>query len=515
MKPEPACSRTERHAAASRHAQPTRRTIAAVDLGSNSFHLLVARTDGMQLQVVDRLKEPVRLAAGLDAQQRLSAAACARALACLERFGQRLRRFPAVQVRAVGTYTLRRAYPVVPFLEQAQQALGHPIEVISGIEEARLIYAGVTLDFDTEQPRRLVIDIGGGSTEIILGQLTEPRLMESLPLGAVVYSQRFFPRGVITASAWHQAVVAARLELEPMAHAYRSAGWDTVVGASGSIKTIQQVCMDYGWIDDAITPAALNKLASRLVKAGSVDNAKLPKLSASRRTVLAGATAILSASFDALGIDAMQATDKALREGLLLNIIGANHSHDLRRISVADAQRRYSVDVAHAQRVATTAQQLLDDAAGWLPTTTDWGGVLHWVCQLHEIGLAIAHKGYHKHGAYILRNADLHGFSQSEQAVLATLLRLQRGKFRKTEVADLPSNQQAVVERIAVLLRLAVLLHRSRVPAQLPRCRLEVNNTTLKLTFGDGWLETHPLTRAELEREQTNLASAGYDLQIL
>lgn len=491
------------------------RILAAVDLGSNSFHLQVARANGRQLEIIDRLKEPVRLAAGLGDDQRLDADVRERALACLARFGQRLNRLPGVQLRAVGTSALRRARPADQFLSAAEQALGHPIDVVYGVEEARLIYAGVSLDLDDRQPRRLVIDIGGGSTEIVLGHGATPRLLHSLSLGAVTWSLRYFPGGQVSRTAWHAAVVEARLALAPIARAYRAAGWQRAIGASGSIKAIRRVCRDAGWSDGDITSAALDELAQTLIESGGVDDAGFESLSDSRRPIFAGAAAILTALFDSLGIEAMGVSDKALREGILLELLGHEPDHDPRHGSVASTQQRYNVNTAQAERVCNTARALQADLGHWLPPRT--GGsidALHWAGQLHEIGMAIAHKGYHRHGAYIVRNADLHGFSRTEQTTLAALLCLHRGKFRRTALDDIPEAHRQGVERLALVLRLAVLLNRDRDPERSVPVRLSADGQTLQLHFPAGWLDTQPLTQADLAREQKRVSDAGYTLTI-
>lgn len=489
-------------------------TVAAVDLGSNSFHMIIAYVADDQLHVLDRLREPVRLASGLDEHRELSRDARERALACLNRFGQRLRLLPEDRVRAVGTNTLRRIRSPDSFLESAERALGYPIQVIYGREEARLIYSGVTLDLGEAQPQRLVVDIGGGSTEIVIGNGRQPHLLESLSLGAISHTQTYFPDGIVSKSAWNKAVVDARLHLEPIIRRYRAAGWDTALGASGSIKTIQRVCIAAGWTDRAITPAALHKLSRRLIKSKQIHAARLPGVSTDRRPIFPGAVAVLTAILDSLGIAEMTPSDKALREGLLLDLVDRDHNRDIREASVADAQRRYQLNTTHAARVADTSARLLQDVDHALPDAGSSRRLLHWAAQLHELGLAIAHKGYHKHGAYIVRNTDLQRFSQSEQAVLAALLRLQRGKCRFSALNDLPGNRRSVIEPLAILLRLAVLLHRGRDPDMRPPLHLKLDDKTLELTFDDDWLDAHPLTYADLLREQGYLKAAGYTLRL-
>lgn len=489
-------------------------TVAAVDLGSNSFHMVVARACGNELQIVDRLKESVRLVAGLDEHRQLSDEAQARALDCLQRFGQRLRHIPQGHVRAVGTNALRCARQTRAFIGLAEAALGHPIEVIYGAEEARLIYGGVAQDLGTERPQRLIIDIGGSSTEIIIGKHTAPKLLESVALGAVVHSQHYFPDGHIDKKSWKQAVLGARLELEFLERDYRNAGWDIAIGASGSIKAVQKVCAEKGWSAQVITRDALERLGKAVVQAGHIDKLKFSGLSESRRPIFAGGTAVLTALFESLEIEELAVSDKALREGLLQDLLGRMDERDLRESSVAAAASRYGVDWPHAERIAATAQGLLAQNAAVPGDTRANTQMLRWAALLHEIGLAISHKSYHRHGEYIVRNADLQGFSKTEQAVLASLIRLHRGRLRSGVLADLQTNQVEATQQLALLLRLSVLVHRGRDPQGRPPLTLQLDGNKLQVMFANDWLQTHPLTREDLERECQDLARAGYELKI-
>ncbi|ERJ20528.1 Exopolyphosphatase protein [Salinisphaera shabanensis E1L3A] len=488
-------------------------TVAAVDLGSNSFHMIVVRDDGGKLHVVDRLKESVCLAGGLSADRQLDGAAADRALACLERFGQRLQGLAPGHVRAVGTNTLRRARNADAFLAEASAALGHPVEVIYGAEEARLIYGGVIQDLGNDHPRRLVIDIGGGSTELIVGELARPELVESLSLGAVVQMQRFFANGKITRKAWQAAVTDARLTVEPVARAYRQAGWDLAIGASGSVKSILRAA-GAKKTDETITPADLKSLARALLKAGKVDKLDLPGVSDERRAIFPGGLAVLTGLFESLGIEAMRVSDKALREGVVADLLGRLHDHDAREDGVLAASRRYDVDRGQAERVADTAIDLLGDYDDERATGMA-SRLLRWAALLHEIGLAISHKGYHKHGEYILRNADLEGFSRSDQAVLATLVRLHRGRFRSDLIDALPEDWRGLTYRLALVLRLAVILHRGRDPQIAPPAWLEVAQGEISLYCDADWLEERPLTQADLAREAELLARADIKLKTL
>jgi len=483
-------------------------TVAAVDLGSNSFHMIVVRNDAGKLHVVDRLKESVRLAGGLTADRTLDAAACERALACLERFGQRLRGLAHDHVRAVGTNTLRRARGADDFIERASAALGHPVEVIYGAEEARLIYGGVIQDLGDEWPRRLVIDIGGGSTELIIGEQARPVLVESVSLGAVVQMQRFFSDGKITRKSWQAAVMDTRLTLEPIARAYRQTGWDIALGASGSVKSILRAAGAQG-AEETITPKSLRELGRAVVKAGRVDKLSLPGVSDDRRAIFPGGLAVLTGIFESLDIEAMRVSDKALREGVVADLLGRLHDHDAREEGVVAASRRHDVDQGQGARVAATAIRLLGHAEDDDdPSSAMAVRLLRWAGLLHEIGLSISHKGYHKHGEYILRNADLLGFSRADQAILATLVRLHRGRFREDIVKALPPVWHDTAQRLAIVLRLAVILHRGRDPQSTPPVRLRASRTGLCLVCDRAWLDARPLTQADLVREAELLARA-------
>jgi exopolyphosphatase/guanosine-5'-triphosphate,3'-diphosphate pyrophosphatase len=497
-------------------SEPETQTVAAVDLGSNSFHLIVAQMGPGELKTVDRLKEMVRLAGGLRPDKTLDPETQERALACLERFGQRLRELPPDRVRAVGTNTLRSARDGEDFLARAELALGQPIEVVSGREEARLIYLGVahSLAVDPDS-RRLVMDIGGGSTELITGEGYRPTRMESLYMGCVSLTREHFPDGKLTAKAFRRAETAARQELEPHEQAFRRIGWDEVVGASGTIRAAAKVAAAGGWSEGELTAEALERMTAAMVDIGKVDKLdKLKGLGADRAPVFAGGVAILRATFDALGIERMLAAEGALREGLLHDLVGRIRHEDVRETSVAALARRYHVDEPHGERVANTAAGLLAHAApGWaLPP--DWAEpYLRWAALVHEIGLDIAHSGYHKHGAYVLDNADLLGFTRQEQDLLAALVRNHRRKFTTKTFAELPGRWQVPARRLAVLLRLAAVLHRNRSPDPLPEPAVTANGDHLHLAFPAGWLDDHPLTRADLEQEAEFLADADFTLE--
>ena len=493
--------------------------VAAVDLGSNSFHMMVARVSPAgDLHVIDRLREPVRLAAGLDSGKHLTDEAAERALACLQRFGQRLRDLPPERVRVVGTNTLRRMKRSGPFIEAAEKALGHHIEIIAGREEARLVYGGVTHGMGRDHPRRLVVDIGGGSTEVIIGRGSKPRLMESVALGCVVHTQRFFGNGTISRARFRKARLAAHIELEFLQRRYRQAGWDMAIGASGTIRGVWRVMMSQGWCEDRLTRAGLDKVIELTLSRNHISEIDFEALREDRRPVFVGGLAVLAAIFDALEIDEMNTSDRALREGLIYDLLGRLSNRDMRGEAVGALATRYGVDTRQSEDVARTAVKLLDQTAGaWQLDPKSSASLLRWAAQLHEIGLVIAHSGYHKHSEYMLRHGELPGFSQTEQALLAALVRLHRGKFSLGALAELPRDWRQPLQRLAVLLRLSVLLHRSRTPGLRPPVRAELVDKarTLKLQFTrKAWLDQHPLTRADLELEVDYLDNTDLRLKL-
>jgi len=491
------------------------RTLAAIDLGSNSFHMIVGRLQNDQLQVIDRLREPVRLAAGLTGDRQLMPEVAQRALDCLQRFGQRVRELPADSVRAVGTNTLRRARESSGFLEQAQEALGHNIEIISGIEEARLVYLGVSHSLPDPGGRRLVVDIGGGSTEIIIGEGFEPVRLESLYMGCVSMSERFFADSSITKSAMKNAILTARLELQPIKKGFRELGWSMATGSSGTIRTIRDIVQEMGWSDNGISAESLKTLRAKLVEMGHADNIDFASVNSDRKPVLAGGVAILSAVFHALKIDRMLHSSGALREGLLYDLLGRLQHQDIRESTVQALAQRYHVDQEQAQRVSNTAVKLMEQVAGqWqlqIEHARQW---LRWAAQLHEIGLVIAHSQYHRHGAYLLEHADLPGFSLRDQRLLGAMVNCHRRKIRKAVIAALPRSVQATAVRLCILLRLAVLLHRSRSDSVLPEIGIQADAERLVLTFPDEWLEQHPLTQADLKIERKYLKNTGVRLEL-
>lgn len=489
------------------------KAVAAVDLGSNSFHMIVARINDGHMQVIDRLKEPVRLGEGLTEDKLIEPQVAARALACLERFGQRLRGFPLGSVRAVGTNTLRQLSPEAGFIEQAELALGHPIEVIAGREEARLIYLGVAHGLAAGPERRLVVDIGGGSTETIVGQRFSARLRESLHMGCVSMTRRHFADGRLSAKAMQRAELTGALEVRPIREIFRRSGWASAVGSSGTIKSIAAVVAAEGWSQDGISGESLTRLRDAMVDCGKVSALNLRGLTEDRKPVFAGGVAVLLAVFDTLAIRHMQVSDYALREGVVYEMMGRDHHLDVRARTVSTLSRQFQIDQEHGRRVETTALQLYQQVAGpWSLDQPSDPQMLSWAARLHEIGVMVSHSQYQKHGAYLLRNADLAGFTRQEQAVLAALVLGHRRKFPVQEFLGLPREIQGSACRLCVILRLAVLLHRGRSSITKPSPELQAEGDRLSLGFPDQWLLNHPLTQLELEQEGILLAAAGITL---
>lgn len=487
--------------------------VAAIDLGSNSFHMVIAHLRKNELIIVDRIREMVRLAAGLNVSGSLNAEAQQRAVECLQRFGQRISGMPLDSIRAVGTNTLRIARNADEFTELAERALGYPIEVVSGMEEARLIYQGVSQSLASDGKRRLVMDIGGGSTEYIIGVDKVPMQKESLRMGCVSMSLKHFGDGKITLKRFKRAVIDAQSELAPFRRTFQNGNWNEAVGASGTLRAVEKLLVHYHWSKEGITPEGLNQLVEAVLSAGHQDKLQLHDLNPGRQPSIPGGLAILVATFKSLNIQHMKVSDGALREGLLYDLLGRINHEDVRARTVRALASRYHVDEEHSMRLRQTVQALLSQVGQAIPIkpqiAAQW---LDWACDLHEIGLDIAHSHYHKHGAYVIENADLPGFSRQDQILLATLVKAHRRKFSLKGFKELisPWNQAAIP--MALLLRLAVLLNRSRQTEPLPEIKIALNEKQIKLHFCKDWLNTQPLTEADLEKEAGYLAQAGIDL---
>jgi len=488
--------------------------VAAVDMGSNSFHMVVARVEHGEPRVIDRLRDTVRMAAGLRGDGTIDAEHRARALNCLARFGQRLAGLPSLHVRAVATNTVRRLASPQAFLTAAEAALGHPVEVVSGREEGRLIFLGVAHDLPASREPRLVIDVGGGSTEFIIGRGVAPLHTESVQVGCIASTLRFFPGGKLNRKRWQKARGEIGLLLQQFDEDYREAGWQEAFGSSGTAKAIGSVVQAMKLSDDGITPAALAALRDALLDQGQIGSLKLPGLADDRAPVIAGGVVIFEAAFQALGIERMRVCESSMREGLLWDLLGRAGGSDPRTASIDALATRYGVDRAQARRVESTALVLFDQIAPQWKLDAEAREWLSWSARVHEIGLAIAHSQHHRHGAYILRNADLAGFSRQEQQLLAAIVELHRRKPDKALISALPQRYRLIARQITALLRLAVLFRRARRAESLPALRLAATRQRLRLALPAAWLEQHPLTEADLEQERGPMSDLGFTLAL-
>lgn len=488
-------------------------TYAAVDLGSNSFHLLVARREHGELRVQDRIREMVRLGGGLDGDGNLDPEVKQRALDCLSRFGQRLRGIPADNIRAVGTQTFRRLKNANEFLLTAEQALEYPIDIIAGREEARLIYLGVTQWVADHQQKQLVIDIGGGSTELIIGEGFDPLEMESMQFGCVSLTNRFFGNGKVTEKRLKKAQRAVATELQDIQSVYRKLGWQRAVGSSGTIRSAAAICEANGWCKKGITPKALEKLKQKALSFDTVADISIDGLSDRRQPVFIGGLAILLACFKALQIDELVISPYALREGLLYDLIGRLEERDPRDKAVKAFMTRFAVDRAQVERVQRTALALFDQLSPGPKSRDSHRVLLTWATQLHETGLSLAHTSYQKHSAYLVEASDMAGFSRQEQLYLATLVAYQRRDIPSDYAGRLPKRLHKGLLLGLACIRLAWIFCRTRDDEAIPGFEISLVDTTISLKLEESWMETHPLTIADLEYEQQAIQTTGLDLQ--
>ncbi|MCL2076226.1 MAG: Ppx/GppA family phosphatase [Betaproteobacteria bacterium] len=489
-------------------------TIAAVDLGSNSFRLQVGRVVEGQIYPLDSLKETVRLAGGLTTGKILERSAMERGLATLERFGERLRSLKGGAVRAVATDTLRVARNSQDFLAAGEAALGFPIEIIPGREEARLIYIGTIHSLPAAAHKRLVVDIGGGSTEFIIGRKESPILMSSLYMGSVGYTLRYFPGGRVDKKRLTEAKTSAAKDTERIKHVYTQQGWKEAVGSSGTARALVDLLEANHLNPDGmtgITREGLEKLAAMLCKAGSIDAFNVPGVRADRLPILPGGLAIMMAIFEEFNLTEMNYADGALRLGVLYDLLGRFQHHDMRAATVKQFVRRYQVEHRQAERVRETALDILFRLKRGATDETDEEILfLDWAATLHEIGISVAHTGYHKHGAYILTFADMPGFSNKDRARLATLVLGHRGKLDK--LLDLP--REDMVWRQLFCLRLAALLHRDRGGRSLPAYVARAANQGFTFEIPTRWLEANPWTAAALTEEAQMWRQTGFDFKV-
>lgn len=478
-------------------------TLAVVDLGSNSFRLEIGRVEGDQIYRQDTWRETLRFGAGLDGEGCITPLAMKAALQCLARFRERLSGLHASAVRAVGTNTFRVAKNAREFLRKAEPALGFPIDVIGGHEEARLIYLGVAHSLPPSSASRLVIDIGGGSTEFIIGRGLEPERLESLKIGCVGLTQRFFPKGKVTAAALDAAETAARVEIEAISREFGPGHWRDAYASSGTAAALAEILEQNGFSSGGITPGGLARLRRQLLLAKDPRRLKLNALKPERAPVLAGGLAIMTAAVAELGVERIDPVGGALRLGVLYDLLGRTIDEDVRKVTVDRFVERYRIERAHALRVATLARSLYRGAVA--EASRDQAQLLEWAALLHETGMSVSHIGFHKHGAYILQHADMPGFSAGEQTRLALLVYGSRGGLAKVETALADSQIRAQL----LSLRLAVLLHHARTTIAVPRLRLKIRGR-IRFGISKRWLEGHPLTAHLLAKERAQWASLGY-----
>ena len=478
--------------------EPPYSEIAAVDLGSNSFRLQLARVVDGRLIFHDSLREVVRLGAGLDKNNYLDPVAQQRAIDCLKRFSERLRGLPQDSIRAVATNTFRVAKNSAELLAQAQSALGCPIEVIAGREEARMIFVGVSHSLPAVDYKRLVIDIGGGSTEFIIGEGLEPIEMESLYMGCVSFSRRYFPDGRITEDALRLAQLAAAGEIRAIRSRYLQTGWTEAVGSSGTARSLGEIMLLNRWSDGPITRDGLQAMREAMLKARDTRKLRIEGLSSERAAVMPGGLCIMLAAFDELEIERMTAVGTALREGVLYEMLGRMQHHDIRAATVQNFMRHYNVDHAQARRVEVLALEMLHQVADRLQMSLETAEqYLGWAARLHEIGISIAHSGYHKHSAYIVENADMPGFSMMEQHTLGLLVRGQRRSLVKLQLPAFTDDRCLLL----LILRLSILFNRNRLDDDVPKLALSRDKGGFDLRVPDEWLAHNPLTESALQSE--------------
>jgi len=492
------------------------RMVAAVDLGSNSFHMIIASLEeNGTLKVIDKIKEMVRLGAGLNSKKQLDEQTQLRALECLSRFSQRLQNINKEDIRIAGTNTLRIAKNSHKFIKRARKVLDHRIEIISGVEEARLVYHGAVYSLAELGNKRLVVDIGGGSTEIIIGENNTPIKLESLEMGCVSVTKKFFDDGVITKARLKQADLFARQEIEGARYDYLETGWEQCVGTSGSIRSISKVLLSTGITDGVITDKGLKQLLDKIAQFDFICDIKLDGLSNDRQAVFIGGLVVLNAVFKSLKLKEMIASDGALREGLMLDIVGRIKHEDIREVTVEHLVNRYGIRTEHADNIVLSCKHLYKKLNKyWSLKDENQRLLLLWAARLHEMGLAISHTGYNKHSAYLALNSDMPGFSIQEQQFLCLLIRYHRSKILSEDFDSFSSKYRRKVLYLIVILRIAVILNRSIPQYQKPDYEIKAKKKSLTLKFPEHWFDENPLTIADLKNEVDYLAAINIELNI-
>lgn len=485
--------------------------LAAIDLGSNSFHLVVCRLQHGELRTVEALGERVQLGAGL-VDEKLADDAIERGLECLSRFKQLLSTVEPKRIRVVGTNALRQAKNRAKFIKPAEEILGVPVNVIYGREEARLVYLGVAHTLADDSNARLVIDIGGGSTEFIIGQRFEPQRLESLQLGCVSFAQEFFPDGGLNKGQFKAAYEQALVEVSHIRKRFHAKHWQECVGSSGTLQAVETLIVESGFRESGICRDSLDKLQKKLIKFDHADQIDLPGLNEKRRYVIAAGVAVTCAIFDCLGITEMRTSKGALREGVVYDLMGRLNHEDVRERSVVSLMSRYDVDTEVANHVAEVVNSLCREVEhAWLLEDEDID-LLQWTAKCHEVGYAISSKGFHRHSAYIIENSDMPGFSQQEQETIALLARWQKGKVAPEVFADISEQRAAKLKKLIALLRVAMVLKYADTDSALKDAEISAIGDDLTLKFDAAWREAHPLTMWELESNKSALKKMGIQL---
>lgn len=473
---------------------------AAIDLGSNSFHMLVVREVAGTIQTVSRIKRKVRLAAGLNSQQCLSTEAMTRGWQCLELFAEQLRDIPTGHIQVVATATLRFATNAELFLAKAREILNCPVNVISGEEEARLIYQGVA--HTTGGPdRRLVVDIGGGSTELVTGTGAQTTALFSLPMGCVTWLERWFSDRYLGKENFDQAEQAARQIIRPVAEQLKHHGWQICVGASGTVQALQEIMVTQG-MDEQITLTKLQQLKQRAIQCGKLEELEIDGLTLDRALVFPSGLSILIAIFQELNIESMTLAGGALREGLVYGMLHQPIDRDIRSRTLQSVQRRFAIDIEQAERVRQLADFLYTQVKTcW--NLDEWQQtLLESACLLHEIGLSVHFKQAPQHAAYLVRHLDLPGFTPAQKNLLATLLQNQSNNIDLALLSQQNALPPRLAERLCRLLRLAIIFACRSDTLSLPDIRLEAEaSEVLNVIVPDGWLNAHPLRAELLEQE--------------
>ncbi|MEN4870227.1 exopolyphosphatase [Kosakonia cowanii] len=496
---------------------PRPEEFAAVDLGSNSFHMVIARVVDGAMQIIGRLKQRVHLADGLDSNNMLSEEAMERGIACLSLFAERLQGFDPASVCIVGTHTLRQASNATEFLKRAEKVIPYPIEIIPGNEEARLIFMGVE-HTQPEKGRKLVVDIGGGSTELVIGEDFQPQLVESRRMGCVSFAQLYFAGSTINGENFRRARMAATQKLESLAWQYRIQGWNVALGASGTIKAVHEVLIALGEKDGIITPERLERVVAEVLKFKSFSDLTLPGLSDERKVVFVPGLAILCGVFDALAIRELRLSDGALREGVLYEMEGRFRHQDIRSRTAQSLASQYNIDRDQARRVLDTTTLIYDQWQAQNPKlgNPQLAALLKWAAMLHEVGLNINHSGMHRHSAYILQNSDLPGFNQEQQLMMATMVRYHRKAIKLDEIPRFTLFKKKQFLPLVQILRLGVLLNNQRQATTTPpTLRLKTDDNHWTLSFPHGWFSQNALVLLDLEKEQEYWeAVTGWRLKI-